>query len=104
MSHSHIDAIRTKLENNHWVIKKERLVEEYDTSAYWDIARPDGSNPLTIQFSGGYHADGLRKRTFHESIGCNVVEHSDVSLYFARIHRSWCKELNQFVMGLNQLG
>lgn len=104
MSCAHIKALRTALENNHWVIEEERLVDEYRTTAYWEIARPDGTNRLTLSFNGGYDLDGIHKMTFEESYACEVVGHPDAGLYFARIHRSWRSELNQFIRDLNRLG
>ena len=106
MSRAHIEAIRTQLENNNWVVLEERLVDDdrVHESAFWDVARPDGTNRLTLAFKGGYPAEKLRKRTFDESYGCHVVEHPDVRLYFARIHRSWDSELSRFIRELNQLG
>ena len=103
MGAAHVKAVRTMLESNHWVILKERFVDEYSTSAYWDIARPDGTGKLTLRFDGGYDIDGVHKRTFDESIGCSVVEHPELDLYFARINRSWPSELSNFFRELNQL-
>ena len=103
MSIAHIEAIRAALERTHWIIVGERLVDEYDATAYWEIARPDGTSLLTIQFDGGWDADGLTKYTFEECPGCEIVGHSEVSCYFARINRSWPSELNQFIKQLNQL-
>jgi hypothetical protein len=104
MSDAHIVAVRTVLENSHWVILTERLVDEYYSSAYWNIARPDGTNHLTLRFEGGYRADGLTKHTFNESYGCAIVEHPEVSVYFARINRTWNENLREFIKELNQLG
>lgn len=103
MSTAHIEAIRSALEHNHWVVLEERLVDEYSTTAFWRIARPDGAHPLTLRFEGGYDAEGLTKRTFVESIGCSVVEHPQVGVYFARVNRSWRTEFRDFIGALNGL-
>ena len=104
MADIHIKQLRTTLESNHWIILGERLVDEYSVSAYWDIARPDKSNQLTICFDGGYDVLGINKRTFNKTAGCWLLEHKNVNLYFARVNRSWASELDCFIRELNKLG
>lgn len=97
MSESHLHELRKALEASHWVIVSEAPGNGYDIAGAWAIARPDGSSRLTIAFAG---LDDLRTLPIEQSYGCHLEEAPEISLYLARINRSWNTELSAFVRRL----
>lgn len=95
----HINELRNTLERNHWLIAEELEGNDYDVSAVWLITRPDGSGKLHLQFEV---MKELVTPPFEKSIGCTVKELPRVSLYFARVNRSWSGRLEAFMQDLNE--
>lgn len=98
MSEKHLRDLRNRLEANHWHFVREEPGDGYRISAVWIIERPDGSNRLHIAFEG---LDDMHTLPIGESYGCSVQEHPEISLYFARVSRSWPAELSRFINKLN---
>ncbi|WP_282605186.1 hypothetical protein [Pelagibius sp. Alg239-R121] len=98
MSEQHLKDLRNALERGHWRVVEELPGDDYRICAVWIIARPDGSNRLALNFDG---LDDLRRLPIEESYGCDLAESYKVSLYFARISRSWKPSLAEFIKQLN---
>ena len=100
MSLSHLDALRNELEKHHWRITAEMPGNEYDISAVWQIARPDGSETKHIEFEG---LDDLKTLPISDSYGCRVREIPSLNLYFGKFHGSaFQPELVTFVQELHR--
>ena len=97
---SHLKQLKKDLENHHWKIISEEGGNDYDISAVWIVARPDGSNQLHLEFEG---LDDLKTLPIEKSYACHVREASDISVYFGKISKSWPKELSEFINKINQL-
>ena len=100
MSLLHLRDLRNSLERSHWIVIEELEGNDYDISAVWVIARPDGSNKLHIEFSV---PKDLTTPPTEKSVGCQVAEYPKVSLYFAKVSRSWKDNLTTFIQELNQV-
>ena len=99
MSIEHLRQLRNELERHHWKIIAEEDGNDYDISAVWVIERPDGSNQLHIEFMG---LDDLETMPIEKSYGCSIKEAPSIEAYFARISRSWPKELSEFIKKLER--
>jgi len=100
MSIDHLKQLRNELENQRWKIISEEGGNDYDISAVWVVARPDGSNQLHIEFEG---LDDLKTFPIEKSFACHVREASDISVYFGKISKSWPKELSDFIDKIKRL-
>ena len=100
MSIDNLRQLRNELENQNWRIISEEGGNDYDISAVWVVARPDGSNRLHIEFEG---LDDLKTLPIEKSYACHVREASDISAYFGKISKSWPKELSDFIDKIKRL-
>lgn len=94
MSIEHLKQLRNNLERKNWNIISETKGNEYDLSAVWVIARPDGTNRLHIEFLG---LDDLQKLPIEKSYACRIKELPKISVYFNKISRLWPKKLHEFI-------
>ena len=98
MSETHLNALRNALESNRWIVVSELDGDDYSISAIWVVSRPDGSTVRQIEFDG---LDDMKVLPIEESYGCRIREYPSISLYFARINRSWNGLLSEFIEELN---
>ena len=101
MGGQHIDDLRNALERNHWIVVGQEASDLYNVPVIWVIARPDGSTRLHLVFEVPRDLDESLMGSIEHSLGCHLDEAPCVSLYFARISRSWPRNLSAFVEGLN---
>jgi len=98
MTTAHLTDLRNALEANHWRIVGDLPGDEDRVVGVWQIARPDGSNRLDIEFAGDPLFGG---GPIEASSYCYLKEHPRIDLYFARIGRSWTAKLAEFMGDLN---
>ncbi len=94
MSSTHLEDLEAALRRSHWTVAKRCDGDNYRVSAIWAIARQDGSELRHIVFEGLHDLETL---PIDQSYGCHVREAPEVALYFARVGRSWPKELKAFL-------
>jgi hypothetical protein len=99
LSTRHLIDIKTALERRHWHVVEELPGNDYNVSAVWRIARPDGSDIFHLEFEG---LDDLETRPVERAYGIKVREAPDVGAYLARLSRTWPMELDQFINSLEQ--
>ena len=99
MSRQHLADIRSTLERNHWQVIEELPGNDYDVSAVWKIARPDGSNVFHLEFEG---LDDMSTLPIEQAYAIKVREAPEVSVYFGRASRSWPEALEEFFNMLKQ--
>jgi len=107
MTVSHLAKLRAELERRHWVIVSEN--QHLDGGKlHWNIARPNGDSPLTLEFSPGLGGP-VHDRTLEsieDAIACDVVGHSEIeSLYFAgKFGGKFQSDVVSFADAVNRLG
>lgn len=100
MSTAHIDDLRKALAAHHWNIIGEKPGNDYDIAGVWQIARPDGTNGLSIEFQADIDRCG---GPLEKAIACRLAEAPRIGAYFARINRSWSEELSGFMDKLDDM-
>jgi hypothetical protein len=95
----HLYDIKAALNRNHWEVVSELPGNDYEVSAVWQIARPNGSNLLHIEFQG---LDDMKTLPIDRAYGIKIREAPDIGVYFSRPSRSWITELEQFISKLEQ--
>lgn len=98
MSIEHLKQLKNKLTHHNWNIISETGGNDYDVSALWVVARPDGSNQFHIEFLG---LDDLETLPIEKSYACRIKERPEVSAYFSKISKSWPEELSRFITTIN---
>lgn len=104
MGEQHIDDLHNALERNHWNVVGQESNDAYNVPVIWVIARPDGSSRLHLVFEVPSDLEEGLMESIEHSLGCHLDEAPRVSLYFARISRSWKRELAAFITKLNAVG
>ena len=99
MSSQHLSDIKAALERSHWRVVDELPGNDYNISAVWRIARPDGSDILHLEFEG---LDDMETRPIERAYGIKVREAPSVAAYLARLSRTWSAELDQFIINLER--
>lgn len=99
MSEVHLKDIRRCLEEANWIIADELEGDDYQISAVWVIARPNGDSRFHLEFEG---LDDMRKLPIDQSYGCSIREAQEIGCYFSREGRSWPHELAEFDRKLRQ--
>ncbi len=94
MSIHHLRDLRNLLESHHWVVAAELPGDDYRVSGVWRITRPDGTNPLHIEFEG---LDDMETLPIEKAYACEIAELPEVSLYFGRVGRSWPADVRSFI-------
>ena len=99
---SHIEDLRKKLNEHHWVISEELEGNELDISGYWVINQLyEPNKSLTLGFEG---MDDLKVLPMEKSYACFVSEKPSVLLYFSKNNpKMWKKNLEEFVLNLNSV-
>jgi hypothetical protein len=97
MSHQHLSDIRSALERNHWRVIEELPGNDYDVSAAWKIARPNGSSACHLEFEG---LDDMKTLPIERAYAIRVREAPEVIAYLARESRSWPEALAKFIDAL----
>ena len=86
MSASHLERLRQELTSNHWVVVKECSELSDDRTFRWELSRPNGDVPLTLEFTpagDGLHGGGNPIDDINLAYACDIVEFPDVPhLYF----------------------
>ena len=107
MSSQHLDCLRKELAAHHWVVARESRPGDDDEDFTWNIERPNGDSPLTIQFTparAGKFGGGEIIESFDEVFAACIVLHEDVaSLYFGRLTGQFLKDVPAFVAALSQI-
>lgn len=104
MSFSHIQDLKKKLEQAHWVIKSGYTPDEY--SDRWEIERPNGDTPLVLDFQiGGKGNYGALNgsETLSNAIGCTVLKHPEINIYFGKFTGKFQKDSNEFITQINAI-
>ncbi len=100
MAEWHLDELRQSLDRNHWRLEAELVGDDYMNSGVWRITRPDGSNPVHIEFEG---LDDLEVLPIAKAYACRVKEAPELSLYFRRPGNDWKTNLDAFVKSLDRV-
>ncbi len=107
MAQWHLDELKNHIERRGWRILAQQDGDEYRISATWVIQRSTQFEPLFVDFNG---LDDLKTLPIEQSYGCEVREHSSVSLYFSKKghktsshHANWRQEVSDFVAQLDAL-
>lgn len=99
MADWHLIDLENALGRSHWVVLERLPGDDYWFSGFWVIARPDGSQRLTLAFHG---LDDTETLPMEKSYACEAVSIDGASLYFAK-RSSWKKELTGFISVLEKL-
>jgi hypothetical protein len=99
MSSQHLSDIRSALERSHWRVVDELPGNDYNISAVWKVARPDGTSVFHLEFEG---LDDLNTFPIERAYGIKVREEPSVGAYLARPSRTWPEELEQFISSLER--
>lgn len=100
MSIKHLEILRKALENDHWVVLEELPGNDYEVSAYWKVARPNGDSPFELAFEG---LDDLNTLPIENAFGCHVVGREEIGLCFGKVNKSFSEELSGFVEALSNV-
>jgi hypothetical protein len=100
MSIEHLERLKKALEQHKWVVVDERPGNNYEISAFWRVARPNGDSEFVIAFEG---LDDLETLPIENSYGCHIVGNKEVSLYFGKIGRSFPNNLSKFLEALERV-
>jgi hypothetical protein len=108
MSAQHLDRLSKELVAKHWVIVEENSTVHETVGLYWKIQRPDGTCPLTLEFSPshqGMHGGGDPFETIDRADGCEVAGHAEVrSLHFrSKLREPFQRDVVAFVVAINDL-
>lgn len=96
----HLDDLRNQLYGKKWRVIAQLEGNNYEISGVWELARPDGSCQLHIEFEG---LDDMETLPVDRSYGCSVRESPDCSLYFRKKGELWKQELAEFVDRLGRI-
>ena len=94
VSIEHLELLRNALERSKWLVVNELPGNDYDISAYWEVARPNGIPKFTIAFLG---IDDLKTLPIEKAYGCHVVGRENIGCYFGRVNKSYKEELDNFI-------
>jgi hypothetical protein len=94
MSIEHLKLLRNSLEKNNWVILEELPGNEYDISAIWIIARPNGTSEFKLIFEG---LDDLECLPIEKAYGCYVETNGKMGLYFSKVNKFFPSDLSNFI-------
>lgn len=100
MSIAHLQELREELVGSQWRIVEAQAGDDYAISAVWKNERPLETRVLHLEFEG---LDASAVLPIEKAYGCHVREFPQCSLYFARINRSWQRELAAFMETLNRI-
>jgi hypothetical protein len=93
MSHQHLADLRSHLAHRRWRIVRELPGDDRAASAIWEISHASPTTSLHLVFEG-LHENGVLP--VERAYGCRLREDPTISAYFARVGRSWPKELEAF--------
>ena len=97
MSDWHLGDLRSQLRQATWRIDAELPGNDYDISASWRIVRPNGSQPIHIDFDG---LDDMQALPIEQAYGCRAREAPELTLYFRRKGDLWTTDVQAFIAGL----
>lgn len=104
MAKSHIEKLKLELEKSKWIIRSEIVANDF--LKVWEISRPNGDCLLKIDFSifgNGKHGDCIGNETMDNAIGCSIIGHSEIDIYFGKYSEQFQKDLIKFIFQLNKL-
>lgn len=104
MAKSHIEKLKLELEKSKWIIRSEIVANDF--LKVWEISRPNGDCLLKIDFSifgNGKHGDCIGNETMDNTIGCSIIGHSEIDIYFGKYSEQFRKDLIKFIFQLNEL-
>ncbi|OED50771.1 hypothetical protein AB838_00855 [Rhodobacteraceae bacterium (ex Bugula neritina AB1)] len=98
MTERHLADLENALTQDHWCVIDRLEGDDYRVSGFWIVARPDGSNRITLAFDG---LDDMRVLPMEKAYGCTAQGVADGELCFAR-GASWKAELRDFMNVLKE--
>lgn len=104
MSKSHINKLLEELEKSKWLIHTDLSTNKFLNT--WEISRPNGDCPLKLDFSifgNGNYGSVIGNETMDNAIGCSIIEHPEVDIYFGKYSGQFQKDLTKFISELNKL-
>ena len=105
MSKSHLSALEHALAQTGWRIIAVHPGDDFGISASWEMQRSTNDPSLFIDFDG-LEPMGRYCFPIHESYGCELRGHANVSLHFRRVNKRrqlWQRELAAFINALNRV-
>jgi hypothetical protein len=94
MSHQHLADLRSHLAHRRWRIVRQLPGDDRAVSAIWEISPAGPTTLLHLAFEG-LHENGVLP--VEHAYGCRLREEPTICAYFARVGRSWPKELEAFL-------
>jgi hypothetical protein len=99
MGDTHLNELRTGLEEKGWRLISRGEGDGYRISEVWRIQRSTRIGPTEIVFDG---LDDMRTLPVERAYACEVKDHKDIGLYFGAM-KEFRKALPAFLRALDTL-